>query len=183
MRIRDQISESAAIAAKRMVVMSIGIFYMSGVAKCYNSLCLFRKTSFMTTLTVGAKEALHSSNKIPPDRRYWMYKHSSIFPRIAPPALMGDYPGSWSTFIQEMQASEKCGVILQKLVDISNLCILLAIPPSVFFYMMDEEIRDSVKTFYGKEKWERVKNNFSEDFFKTLSAGMMARIQYWETRK
>lgn len=173
-------SEIIAMAAKITVVMFIELFYRSYISKCYNSPHLFRKM-VMTKRTVEDPKALHSSQKISQNNRYGAYRSSHVFPRIAPPALMGDYRGAWSTFILEMQLSQKCGEIILKLYDISNLCIFLAIPPSVFFYMMDEEIRVLVQTFYGQENWEKVKEKFSDDFFKTLSAGMMARIQYWET--
>lgn len=137
----------------------------------------------MTTRTVEGEKALHSSQRVTPGGRSFAYRCSPVFPRIAPPALMGDYRGSWNTFIQEMLESKQCGTILENLVEIGNLCTFLAIPPSVFFYMMDEEIRVSVQTFYGNKQWEKVKDKFSDDFFETLSVGIMARIQYWETGK
>ncbi len=134
----------------------------------------------MTTLTVRNKEALNSNEKVPVDDRYWAYQQSTIFRRIAPPALMGDYLDSWDTFVKEMQDSKKCDTILQQLIQVKNLCSYFRIPPSVFFYRMDEEIKESVRFFVGREEWSKMKKIFSKNFFKTLSAGMIARVQYWK---
>ena len=90
---------------------------MSNRSKCYNSLPV-QKDCYDNS-TVEDEKALHSSESSS-DSRYWAYR-SSIFPRIAPPALMGDYRESWNTFIQEMQAV-KGGEILPTRRN-GNICI------------------------------------------------------------
>lgn len=148
------------------------------MAKCYNpSACSER--IIMTKLTV--ENALQSNQNVQPNLRYWMYRKNPTFMRIAPPTLMGDYDTSWQLFIHEMRVSEKCSAIREKLIEISNLCISLAVSPSVFFYMTNEEIKEWLEKIYGAKEWKKVEENFSEDFFNTLSAGIMARIQDWET--
>jgi len=91
----------------------------------------------------------------------------------------------WIQFIEEMKKSQKFTTEqIDVLRGIAGVCVGFMISPIFLICETDVLILDKILSHYTSEEIRTVvKGHCSPEFFQTLSAGILARVEYWETSR